>query len=105
MFEKVLIPVDLSDQSGHIVERAAGLKHCREIILLHVIDGNEHHSPFRSHGQAPTSPAATAWEKLGQLKELVRDPAISVRLRVLEHTGGTIPEAILKTAEAEGPSL
>ena len=105
MFEKVLIPVDLSDQSGRIVERAAGLKPCREIILLHVIDGNEHHTPFHSLSPAPSSPAATAGEKLGQLKELVRNPAITVRLMVQEHTGGTIPEAILRTAEAEGPSL
>ncbi len=105
MFEKVLIPVDLSDQSGRIVERAAGLKNFREIILLHIIDGNDRHTTFRSLGPAPASPAATAWEKLSQQKELVRDPVITVRLMVLEHTGGSIPEAILKTAETERPSL
>jgi nucleotide-binding universal stress UspA family protein len=105
MFEKVLIPTDLSAQSEQIVERAAGLKNIREIILLHVLGRNKQRNAGRDSGPLPGSPAGIAREKLNLLRELIRDPAITVRLVVLENNGESIPEAIIKTAETERPSL
>jgi len=105
MFEKVLIPTDLSEQSEHIIERAAGLNHIREIILLHVPDKDGRRNTFGSPGPAAESETSTAWHKLNQLRDLIRDPAITVRLVVSESPGESIPEAIIKIAEAEHPSL
>ena len=40
MFEKVLIPTDLSEQSESIVARVRRMKNIREIILLHILTRN-----------------------------------------------------------------
>ena len=105
MFEKVLIPTDLSEQSEHIIERAAGLNHIREIILLHVPDKDGRRNTFGSPGPAAESETSTAWHKLNRLRDLIRDPAITVRLVVQESSGESIPAAIMQTAETERPSL
>ena len=50
MFEKVLIPADLSEPSENLVASAGGIKNIREIILLHILDrekqGHGEHCPF-----------------------------------------------------------
>jgi nucleotide-binding universal stress UspA family protein/GNAT superfamily N-acetyltransferase len=103
MFEKVLIPTDLSEPSENLVASAGGIKNIREIILLHILDREKQGHGHGDPGQVQDSAVSTAWEKLSHLRELIRDPAITVRLIVQESTN--IPEAILKTAEIERPSL
>ena len=91
MFEKVLIPTDLSEMSDKLAASAGSIRTVKEIILLHIagsggLTGREH-------------------EELQRQQALIRDPGITVRCITGEDTGCDIPAAILKTAEAEKPSL
>ncbi len=101
MFEKILIPTDLSEASENLVASAGRIKNVREIILLHILDKGIQ-GPGEP-GQVQDSAVSTAWEKLNHQRELIPDPAIAVRLLVQENPD--IPEAILKTAEIYRPSL
>ncbi len=60
---------------------------------------------FGGAGPAPGFPAGTVREKLNRLRDLIRDPAITVRIVVSDNPGESIPEAIIKTAESERPSI
>ena len=91
MFEKVLIPTDLSDTSDELIACTGSLRNVQEIILLHVIRTGEN----------------LAWEReaVQRQQALVTNPAIDIRSILVEDAGTDIPAAILKTAEAERASL
>jgi nucleotide-binding universal stress UspA family protein len=89
MFEKILIPTDLSDDSEKLITCAGSILNTREIILLHIVPGGE--------------PAER--ETVERQERLVTNPAIAVRSVIEQDSGGDIPAAILKTAEARKPSL
>ena len=91
MFEKVLIPTDLSETSEKLIATAAGLRGVREIVLVHIV--------------RPGDALAREREALQRQQALVADPAVVVRYILAEDTGNDIPKAILKTAESEGVSL
>ena len=105
MFEKVLIPTDLSELSEKIVARTGRMNNIREIILLHILDIGVQDRGRKDLGQAGSSAVSNAREKLSHQRELIENPAIAVRLIVRESADDSIPEAILKTAEIERPSL
>jgi nucleotide-binding universal stress UspA family protein/GNAT superfamily N-acetyltransferase len=105
MFERVLIPTDLTEESDKLVAHAGTLKDVQEIILLHVMDGKEQGRGRRDTGKVPVPDDGIAREKLDHQRGLVPGDTITVRLILEGNTGCSIPEAILKTAEAERPSL
>jgi nucleotide-binding universal stress UspA family protein len=89
MFEKILIPTDLSDDSEKLITCAGSIRNAKEIVLLHIVPSGE--------------PAER--EKVQRQEGLVPRPAIAVRSVIEQDAAGDIPAAILKTAEAEKPSL
>ncbi len=89
MFEKVLIPTDLSEASEKLVACAGSIRNVKEIVLLHIARSGE--------------PAAQ--EELRRQQVRIANPAITVRCIVEDDADGDIPAAILKTAGAEKPSL
>lgn len=91
MFEKILIPTDLSEASEKLVACAGSIQNVKEIVLLHIVPGGE--------------PAAREHEELQRQQGLITHPAIAVRCIVKNDSGGDIPAAILRTAGAERPSL
>jgi nucleotide-binding universal stress UspA family protein len=91
MFEKVLIPTDLSELSARLVASANDIHTIQEVVLLHIVKKGADSVQERKdveHQQA-----------------LIKDPAITVRSIVKEDPGNDIPAAILKAAETEQPSL
>jgi len=105
MFAKILIPTDLSEQSERIVARVGRMKNVREIILLHILDSNQHGRDRKDSGHTLGSAIGIARQKLNHQRDLIRDKKIKVGLILQENSGESIPEAILKTAETERPSL
>ncbi|HSQ92938.1 MAG TPA: GNAT family N-acetyltransferase [Methanoregula sp.] len=91
MFEKILIPTDLSDDSKKLVACAGSIRNTGEVILLHIV---------RTGGSA-----AQARDDLLQQQRLITSPSVAVRCIVGNGTGGDIPAAILNTADSEKPSL
>jgi len=104
MFAKILIPTDLSEQSERIVARVGRMKNVREIILLHILDSNQHGRDRKDSGHTLGSAIGIARQKLNHQRDLIRDKKIKVGLILQENSGESIPEAILKTAETERPS-
>jgi nucleotide-binding universal stress UspA family protein len=91
MFEKVLIPTDLSAASEELIASAGNLRNVREIVLLHVVSAGSD----RDREQ----------DDVLHQQVLVTDKAIVVRSILAETDGNDIPAMILKTAETEGVSL
>ncbi len=91
MFEKVLIPTDLSETSEKLVACANDIRNIREVVLLHIIRTG--HTLVREREDAE------------QQQALITNPDIAVRCLIKEDPGHDIPAAILKTAETERPSL
>jgi nucleotide-binding universal stress UspA family protein/GNAT superfamily N-acetyltransferase len=91
MFEKVLIPTDLSETSEKLVTCANGIRNIQEVVLLHIIRNG--HTPVKER------------EDVEQQQALITNPDIAVRCLIKEDPIGDIPAAILKTAETERPSL
>ncbi|MDP3565305.1 MAG: universal stress protein, partial [Methanoregula sp.] len=91
MFEKVLIPTDLSETSEKLVACANDIRNIQEVVLLHIVPTG--HTPAREPGDVE------------QQQALITNPDIAVRCLVREDPSGDIPAAILKTAETERPSL
>jgi nucleotide-binding universal stress UspA family protein/GNAT superfamily N-acetyltransferase len=97
MFEKILIPTDLSETSEKLVACADSLRNTREIVLLHIV-------PARKNG-GNADAIVREQEAVQKQQHLVRNPGTAVRCIVAEDTTGSIPGAILQAAEAEKPSL
>ena len=91
MFEKVLLPTDLSEMSGKLIACVADIRNVKEVILLHIV----------STGQS----LEREREEVEHQQALITNPDIAVRCLIQEDCGDDIPAAILKTAEAERPSL
>ncbi|WP_394698808.1 GNAT family N-acetyltransferase [uncultured Methanoregula sp.] len=91
MFEKVLIPTDLSEMSEKLVACADRIRNVREVVLLHIVRA----------GGATAREREDAERQLG----LVKNQGTATRCLIREDSGGDIPAEILKTAGAERPSL
>lgn len=91
MFERVLIPTDLSETSEKLVACANDIRNIQEVVLLHIVRSRQTKARERTdveHQQA-----------------LITNPDIAVKCLIKEDPVGDIPAAILKTAETERPSL
>jgi nucleotide-binding universal stress UspA family protein/N-acetylglutamate synthase-like GNAT family acetyltransferase len=91
MFEKVLIPTDLSETSEKLVACANDIRNIQEIILLHIVRTGHTRVMER--------------EEVEHQRALITNPDITVRCLIKEDPRNDIPAAILKTAETERPSL
>jgi nucleotide-binding universal stress UspA family protein len=91
MFEKILIPTDLSEISEKLVACADGIRNVKEVVLLHIVHDRDVTLQER--------------EDTERQQAFIRNPDITVRCIVKHDNGDDIPAAILKTAEAEKPSL
>jgi len=91
MFEKVLIPTDLSDTSEKLVACANDIRNIKEVVLLHIVRTGH--------------PLVREREDAEQQQALITNPEIAVRCLIKEDPAHDIPAAILKTAETERPSL
>ena len=91
MFEKVLIPTDLSETSEKLVACANDIRNIREVVLLHIVRTG--HTLVRER------------EDVEEQQALITNPYIAVRCLIKEDPEHDIPPAILKTAETERPSL
>ena len=91
MFEKVLIPTDLSAISEKLVLCADSILNVKEVVLLHIV----------RKGDSPV------WEReeVERQQALITNPDIVPRYIIREDDGNDIPAAILKAAESERPSL
>jgi nucleotide-binding universal stress UspA family protein len=96
MFEKILIPTDLSEISEKLVACADSLRNTKEIVLLHIV-------PPGNRGSRKT--ILQEGEAIQKQQRLIRNPGTTVRCITKEDTGGRIAGAILEAAEAEKPSL
>lgn len=91
MFEKVLIPTDLSGASITMAERVGEVPGVCEVVLVHAT------------GSAGLSPADEA--VLRRMRELVQGQGFAVEVVVAEDDGTDIPERILQTALETGANL
>jgi nucleotide-binding universal stress UspA family protein len=91
MFEKVLIPTDLSETSEKLVACANDIRNIQEVVLLHIVRTG--HSVVKER------------EEVEHQQALITNPDIAVRCLIKEDPHHDIPAAILKTAETERPSL
>jgi nucleotide-binding universal stress UspA family protein len=91
MFEKVLIPTDLSETSEKLVACANDIRNIQEVILLHIVRTG--HTRVKER------------EAVKHQQALITNTDIAVRCLIKEDDGRDIPAAILKTAETERPSL
>ena len=99
MFEKILIPIDLSVSSEKLVSCADRIKKVNEIVLLHIVPVG------KKSGSGTEDPLVLEHEAMQALEKRVRNPDTVVRCIVAEDNGSSIPDAILRIAEAEKPSL
>ncbi|MCT8337158.1 GNAT family N-acetyltransferase [Methanoculleus sp. Afa-1] len=91
MFEKVLIPTDLSEASVIMAERVGEVPGVREVVLVH------------APGSAGLSPADE--DALHRMRELVQRQGLPVEVVVAEGDGIDVPERILRTALEAGANL
>ncbi|PKL68494.1 MAG: GCN5 family acetyltransferase [Methanomicrobiales archaeon HGW-Methanomicrobiales-1] len=91
MFEKVLIPTDLSETSEKLVACANDIRNIQEVVLLHIIRTGHTRDKER--------------EAVKQQQALITNPDIAVRCLIKEDPAHDIPAVILKTAETDRPSL
>jgi nucleotide-binding universal stress UspA family protein len=91
MFEKILIPTDLSDDSEKLVACAGSIRNTGEVVLLHIVRTGES--------------AAQVREDMILQRRLITSPSVAVRCVVSTDTGSDIPAAILHNAGLEKPSL
>lgn len=91
MFEKVLIPTDLSRASITMAERISEVPGLREVILTH------------APGSAGFSPADE--DALHRMRELVQRQGFPVKVVVAKDDGISVPERILQIAAEAGVDL
>jgi nucleotide-binding universal stress UspA family protein len=91
MFEKILIPTDLSEMSEKLVACADSIRDAKEVVLLHIV--HSRNDLLRERKDTVRQQA------------LIRNPGITVRSNIDDDNGDNIPAAILKMAKAEKPSL
>ncbi len=121
MFEKVLIPTDLSAESDKIFDFALALKGLKEVIAVHTIEASafelikehrdEREEPVAAHGIAPSAvedrhmpqELKRREEKLSEKGKKLREAGI--RFRTLVDEGDMIDIKIVEIAEKEDASL
>ena len=101
MFEKILLPTDLSGHAKKTIECVSRFPWIKEIILLHVVDATQ----YSHHGWVHEPEVENAKILLGEEKEFLEKSGLIVQTRVQVITGGEVYGAILDLAEKEKVSL
>ncbi|MFA6226580.1 MAG: universal stress protein [Methanoregula sp.] len=91
MFEKVLIPTDLSETSGKLIACANGIRNIKEVVLLHIIRKGDISRLER--------------EDVERQQALITNSDIAVRCIIQEDDVNDIPASILKAAASKQPTL
>jgi nucleotide-binding universal stress UspA family protein len=105
MFEKILLPADFSSDSRRVLDYVGEIPGIREAILFHVVDATRpsrhgwEHGPHIENARILIGENRQALEKTGAPAGLVINTAVSTI------TQGSIAQAILDKAGAEGVSL
>lgn len=101
MFEKVLVPVDLSINSRYTLRCLKHIPGLRQVEILHVF-----YNKYTSKDPDAYDPGRQK-KRLGleEIKKSVILPGVTVHTRIEEIKGGEIFEAINQTAAEEGVNL
>ncbi|MBN1234687.1 MAG: universal stress protein [Methanotrichaceae archaeon] len=100
MFEKVLVPTDFSKHARKVIECVGEIPGVKDVVLLSVIS--------RSAITRVWDPVAELKEvekSLMEVKKVIADPAINVKVRAVSVLEGEVAGAIQKVAEEENVSL
>jgi nucleotide-binding universal stress UspA family protein len=101
MFEKVLVPVDLSIKSRYALRCLRHIPGLREVKILHVV-----YNRFPSDAADPDDPERKYTRLcLEEIKRDIEIPGVTVRTFIDEIQGGEIFEAIDRIASQEGVPL
>lgn len=101
MFQKILIPVDFSDDSWYSISCLTHLPGIREITLLHVI-----RSAYLIQTPDRVNPGADyARLRLDELKSAVEFPRFGIRTMIEEVSDGNISDAIIRISGQVMPSV
>jgi nucleotide-binding universal stress UspA family protein/GNAT superfamily N-acetyltransferase len=90
MFERVLIPTDLSDASRIAAERVGEIPGVREAILF--------------HAREPAD-SASQKEPIARMLEVVQRQGIPARALVVDRDGQQVPEMVLQAAAETGAAM
>ena len=111
MFERVLIPTDLSLESDKIFDYALTLKGLKEVIAVHSIEASEYElikeRKSTEHEEAEARHMQQEFkrreERISEKGKRLRDAGI--KFRAIVHEGDMIDMAIVELAEKENASL
>jgi nucleotide-binding universal stress UspA family protein len=121
MFERILVPTDLSSESDKVFEYAAALDGLREVVAVHAVEGAalelirerkfEPEEIVAVHGIEPSGVEARHMPReIKRREEKISEKGIKlreagVRFRTLVDEGDTIDMKIVELAERENASL
>ena len=101
MFEKVLVPVDLSIKSRYALRCLRHIPGLKQVKILHVV-----YNRYLSDAAVPDDPESEYTRLcLEEIKRDVEMPGVTVRTIIDEIQGGEIFEAINRIASLEGATL
>lgn len=105
LFEKILVALDFSTHSLHIIDEIHEIPGVREVILLHVVDSSNPSLVGWIHGPDIENAKIILAEKKNVLEEAGLTVRVNVKVLAYEVADATIPGVILKTAKSHGVSL
>jgi len=100
VFEKVLIPTDLSEHARNVIECVGKIPGVKEIVLLNVISRS-----VITRFWDPVDEIKEVEKKLIKEKKIVAAPGIDVKIRAVSVFEGEVAKVIHKVAEEEKVSL
>jgi nucleotide-binding universal stress UspA family protein len=98
MFEKVLVALDFSVHSRHILERVREIPGTREVVLLHVVDATHPSRRGWIHGPEIENARILMTESREYLGRTAGEIPLHVEVIVETITQGDVPGTILETA-------
>ncbi|MCG7854737.1 MAG: universal stress protein, partial [Methanoregulaceae archaeon] len=105
MSEKILLPTDFSDYARMTARLVSGIPGAREVILLHVLDGENASSRAWLGGQETASPREYAERSLREDEEQLKLAGIPVRVELITSDGRDPVAVILGLAHREAVDL
>lgn len=101
MFEKVLVPVDLSIKSRYVLNCLKHIPGLREVVILHVA-----YNRYPANGAGPADPDLAYRKRcLDEIQRGIEVPGVTVRTVTEEIPAGEIFEVIDRVAAREGIPL
>ena len=96
MFEKVLIPTDFSDHAEKVIECVGEIPGVKDVVLLNVVA-----RPAITRFWDPVAEVKAVEKRLTEVKNAVRVPGVSVKVRAVTVLEGEVASAIQRVAEDE----